>query len=65
MAIDEIVEADLVFATAFHEWCAVEANEEETGWIRTLIEHARATGVDVMSYAEYWARTTGAEAGPA
>jgi hypothetical protein len=24
-----IAERDLVFATAFHEWCAVEANEEE------------------------------------
>ena len=30
-AIDEIVEHDLVFATAFHEWCAVEANEEGHG----------------------------------
>ena len=62
-AIDVIAEADLVFATAFHEWCAVEANEEKTGWIRTLIEHARASGVEIMSYAAYWGRTTGAGAG--
>jgi hypothetical protein len=56
-AVDEIAERDLVFATAFHEWCAVEANEEGTGWIRGLIEHARARGVEIMSYADYWART--------
>jgi hypothetical protein len=29
-AVNEIAE-DLVFATAFHKWCAVEANEEGTG----------------------------------
>jgi peptidoglycan/xylan/chitin deacetylase (PgdA/CDA1 family) len=57
-AIDEIVEQDLVFATAFHEWCAVEANEEGTGWIRSLIEYARELGVEIMSYSEYWARAT-------
>ena len=56
-AVDEIAERDLVFATAFHEWCAVEANEEGTGWIRTLIEHARERGVEILSYADYWART--------
>ena len=56
-AVDEIAEQDLVFATAFHEWCAVEADEEGTGWIRGLIERARERGVEVMSYADYWART--------
>ena len=59
-AIDEIAEQDLVFATAFHEWCAVAAKEEETGWIRGLIEYARERGVEVMSYSDYWARTTAA-----
>jgi peptidoglycan/xylan/chitin deacetylase (PgdA/CDA1 family) len=64
-AVDEIAERDLVFATAFHEWCAVEANEEGTGWIRTLIEHARACGVEIMSYSDYWARAAavGTDAG--
>ena len=33
------------------------ANEEETGWIRGLIEYARERGVEVMSYSDYWART--------
>src|SRR5579885_357392 len=56
---EEIGEQDLVFATAFHEWCAVEADEEGTGWIRTLIEHARRRGVELLSFAEYWARTAG------
>ena len=55
-AVDEIAEQDLVFATAFHEWVAVEADEEGTGWIRGLIERARERGVEVMSYADYWAR---------
>ena len=56
-AIDEIAEQDLVFATAFHEWVALEADEEGTGWIRTLIEHARERGVEIRSYADYWAAT--------
>ncbi len=55
-AVDHVADQDLVFATAFHEWCAVEANEEGTGWIRGLIERARERGVEVMSYADYWAR---------
>jgi peptidoglycan/xylan/chitin deacetylase (PgdA/CDA1 family) len=58
-AVDEIVEQDLVFATAFHDWCAVEANEAGTGWIRGLIEYARESGVEIMSYTDYWARTAG------
>ena len=61
-AIDEIAEQDLVFATAFHEWCAIEADEEGTGWIRGLLEHARRAGVEITTYTDYWARTTGAQA---
>jgi peptidoglycan/xylan/chitin deacetylase (PgdA/CDA1 family) len=63
-AVDEIAERDLVFATAFHEWCAVEANEEGTGWIRGLIERARERGVDVISYSEYWRRASAETAVP-
>jgi peptidoglycan/xylan/chitin deacetylase (PgdA/CDA1 family) len=62
-AVDEIAEQDLVFATAFHEWCAVEANEEGTGWIRGLIEHARERGVEITSYADYWARMSAMSGG--
>jgi peptidoglycan/xylan/chitin deacetylase (PgdA/CDA1 family) len=57
-AIDEIVEHDLVFATAFHEWCAVAADEEGTGWIRSLLEYARERGVEISTYTDYWAKTT-------
>jgi hypothetical protein len=60
-AVDEIAEHDLVFATAFHEWCALEADEEGTGWIRGLIEHAQRRGVEIMSYSDYWARTAAAQ----
>jgi len=56
--VDEIADQDLVFATAFHEWVALEANEEGTGWIRTLIEHARKRGVEIRSYADHWAANT-------
>jgi peptidoglycan/xylan/chitin deacetylase (PgdA/CDA1 family) len=59
-ALDEVAERDLVFATAFHEWVAVEADEEGSGWIRGLIERARERGVEVTSYADYWARTANA-----
>ena len=59
-AVDEIAEQDLVFATAFHEWVAVEADEEGTGWIRGLIERARERGVEVTSYADYAATLPGA-----
>jgi peptidoglycan/xylan/chitin deacetylase (PgdA/CDA1 family) len=55
-AIDEIVEHDLVFATAFHEWCAVAADEEGTGWIRGLLEYAQERGVEITTYTNYWAR---------
>ncbi len=55
-AIDEVVEQDLVFATAFHEWCAVAADEEGTGWIRGLLEYARERGVEITTYTDYWAR---------
>jgi peptidoglycan/xylan/chitin deacetylase (PgdA/CDA1 family) len=57
-AVDEIADRDLVFATAFHEWCALEADEEGTGWIRALIQHAQRRGVEIMSYADYWANAT-------
>jgi peptidoglycan/xylan/chitin deacetylase (PgdA/CDA1 family) len=60
-AVDEIAERDLVYATAFHEWCAVEADEEGTGWIRALIGRARERGVEIMSYADYWARASAGE----
>ena len=61
-AIDEVAERDLVFATAFHEWCALAADEEGTGWIRGLLQHARRRGVEIITYTDYWARTTGAGA---
>jgi peptidoglycan/xylan/chitin deacetylase (PgdA/CDA1 family) len=62
-AIDEVVERDLVFATAFHEWCAVAADEEGTGWIRGLIEYARECGVEIMTYTDYWARAAAGKEG--
>jgi peptidoglycan/xylan/chitin deacetylase (PgdA/CDA1 family) len=54
-AIDHVAEHDLVFATAFHDWVAVAADEEGTGWVRGLLTRARARGVEIMSYTDYWA----------
>ena len=62
-AIDEVVEQDLVFATAFHEWCAVAADEEGTGWIRGLIEYARERGVEITTYTDYWERASAGKEG--
>jgi peptidoglycan/xylan/chitin deacetylase (PgdA/CDA1 family) len=65
-AIDHVVEHDLVFATAFHEWVAVAADEERTGWIRGLLSHARKRGVEILTYTDYWAAATDSQApGPA
>jgi len=62
-AIDEVVEQDLVFATAFHEWCAIAADEEGTGWIRGLLEYARERGVEITTYTDYWARHSAGKEG--
>jgi peptidoglycan/xylan/chitin deacetylase (PgdA/CDA1 family) len=58
-AVDHVVEHDLVFATAFHDWVAVVADEEGTGWIRGLLAYALERGVEIMSYTDYWAKVTG------
>jgi peptidoglycan/xylan/chitin deacetylase (PgdA/CDA1 family) len=55
-AIDHVVEHDLVFATAFHDWVAVVSDEERTGWIRGLLEYALERGVEVLTYTDYWER---------
>jgi peptidoglycan/xylan/chitin deacetylase (PgdA/CDA1 family) len=60
-AIDHVVEHDLVFATAFHEWVAVAADEERTGWIRGLLAYARERGVEITTYTDYWAAATGSQ----
>jgi peptidoglycan/xylan/chitin deacetylase (PgdA/CDA1 family) len=60
-AVDHIAEQDLVFATAFHEWVALAADEVGTGWIRGLLTYARERGVRIATYTEYWAGATGAE----
>ena len=34
------------------------ADEEGTGWIRTLLEYARERGVEISTYTDYWAKAT-------
>jgi hypothetical protein len=58
-AIDEAAERDLVYGACFHDWAVVAADEERSGWIRGAIEHARARGVEVLSYTDYWRRAAG------
>ena len=55
-AIDEAAERDAVYGACFHDWVVVAADEARTGWIRGAIEYARARGVEVLSYTEYWRR---------
>lgn len=55
-AVDEIAERDLVYGTCFHDWVAIAADEERTGYIRGLIEYARERDVEVLSYTDYWKR---------
>ena len=54
--VDEIVEKDLVYGVAFHDWAMLRYNEEKIGWVRGLMEYALESGVDVMSYGDYYAR---------
>jgi hypothetical protein len=57
-AVDEVVDQDLVYGVCFHEWAALSANEEGTGWIRGFLRHAEKRGVEVLTYTDYWRRVT-------
>jgi hypothetical protein len=45
-----------VYGACFHDWAVLAADEVRTGWIRGAIERARARGVEVVSYTDYWRR---------
>jgi peptidoglycan/xylan/chitin deacetylase (PgdA/CDA1 family) len=53
-AIDEIADSDTVYGACFHDWVVLASNEPETGWLRGFLAHARARGVEVTTYTEYW-----------
>lgn len=55
-AIDEIVRDDLVYGACFHDWAQLRYRETETGWVRSLMEYARATGTETLSYRQYYLR---------
>jgi peptidoglycan/xylan/chitin deacetylase (PgdA/CDA1 family) len=61
-AVDEIADTELVYGACFHEWTVLAADEARTGWIRGFLEHARARGVEVTTYTDYWRRASGAAA---
>lgn len=55
-ALDEVVEKDLVYGSCFHDWCMVHYNESGTGWVRTLLQHARERNVEILSYTQFYER---------
>lgn len=55
-AINSIVDNDLVYGVAFHEWAMLLYNEAGTGWAKGMMEYALEQGVEVMSYGDYYAR---------
>jgi hypothetical protein len=55
-AIDEIVRDDLVYGACFHDWAQLRYRETETGWVRALMRHAQASGVETLSYRDFYLR---------
>jgi peptidoglycan/xylan/chitin deacetylase (PgdA/CDA1 family) len=55
-AIDEIVRDDLVYGACFHDWAQLRYREPETGWVRALMHHAQANGVETLSYRDFYLR---------
>jgi peptidoglycan/xylan/chitin deacetylase (PgdA/CDA1 family) len=55
-AIDEIVRDDLVYGACFHDWAQLRYRERETGWVRALMRHAQANGVETLSYRDFYLR---------
>jgi hypothetical protein len=55
-AIDEIVRDDLVYGACFHDWAQLRYREPQTGWVRALMRHAQSSGVETLSYREFYLR---------
>ncbi len=57
-AVDEIVDADLVYGACFHDWVALASDERRVGWLRSFLRYAVDKGVEVTTYTDYWRRVT-------
>jgi hypothetical protein len=55
-AVDEIVRGALVYGACFHDWAQLRYREPETGWVRALMRKARASGVETLSYHDFYLR---------
>jgi peptidoglycan/xylan/chitin deacetylase (PgdA/CDA1 family) len=55
-AVDEVAEHDYVYGVCFHEWVLVAARQDQSHYIRTFLEYARARNVECLSYANYYRR---------
>ena len=53
-AVDWIVDNEAVYGTCFHDWGLLRYQSEESGWLRNLVEYALESGVEVMSYTDYY-----------
>jgi peptidoglycan/xylan/chitin deacetylase (PgdA/CDA1 family) len=54
--IDEIVAGDLVYGACFHDWAQLRYREPEIGWVRSLMQHAKDSGVETLSYRDFYER---------
>jgi hypothetical protein len=52
--VDAVVAQDLVYGACFHDWAQIRYRETETRWVAGLMEHAAASGVLMLSYADFY-----------
>ena len=45
-----------MYGACFHDWAQLRYRETETGWVRALMRHAQASGVETLSYREFYLR---------
>lgn len=55
-AVDEVVANDYVYGACFHDWAQLRYRETETRWVAGLMEYAQASGVELLSYADFYDR---------
>lgn len=51
--IDEIVTNDWVYGACFHDWTMLRYDERGTGWVRSMLQYASESDVEIMSYADF------------
>jgi peptidoglycan/xylan/chitin deacetylase (PgdA/CDA1 family) len=55
-AVDRVVADDLVYGACFHDWAQLRYRETDTRWVARLMEHATASGAELLHYAAFHER---------